>query len=140
MELKKDIFATDAFWAAYKRKDVSMIIAMAFEACGEDDAAEIAKETTRVTNAAVIRIREALTMGKPDAEEEEVVETPEDEIEETVEETEETVSGSIEEHQELVDAIAAGKRKKAKKLLKAMVEGGAKGSQIKTFKKQIKAL
>ncbi len=136
MALKKDIFGTDEYWSAFKRKDVAALTAMALSAVGEDEAAEIAKETTRVTDAAVRRIREALTVGEVEA----IVE-PDEVCENEVEETEEeVVTGSIEEHNEIVEAIAAGKRKKAKKLLKAAIEGGAKGSQIKEFKKQIKAL
>ncbi len=134
MALKKDIFGTDAFWSAYKRKDVNALVAMALSAVGEDEASEIAKETTRATDAAVRRIREALTV-------EEVVEESDKAIDPTeLDHVEEVVTGSIEEHNEIVEAIAAGKRKKAKKLLKAAIEGGARGSAIKDFKKQIKAL
>ncbi len=138
--LKKDVFGTDSFWSAVKRKDVFAVVTMAFEACGEDEAAEISSTQTRVTDAAIIRIRAALTVNGEEVvetEEEEVVETEEVE---TTDEPEEVVNGSIEEHEAIIKAIKKGKGHKALKLIKKAKKGGARGSVLKDLERQAKAL
>jgi len=59
--MKKDVLNTDAFWSAVKRKSMGEILAAAFTGVGEDGAATIATDTTRMTDAAIVRMRAALS-------------------------------------------------------------------------------
>ena len=126
-------FNDDALWSAVKRRNIQDILAYVFTECGYEEAAKVAKDTARITNAAVLRIREALDtpveVEETEVEDvvEDVVETDTEEIaEEMVAETEENeVTAIINKGKKL---IAKGKAKKAKKLFK---EHGLKGSEIK---------
>ena len=53
-------FNDDALWGAVKRKNVQDVLAFVFTECGYDAAAEVAKSTTRMTDQAITRMREAL--------------------------------------------------------------------------------
>ncbi len=130
MDVKVNVFKTDGFWSAVKRKQVMEMLDLMFTYMGEDEAAAIAKGTTRVTDLSIKRIRESLSGAE---------ETTEDEQETTCEK-EEPVSGSIDEHKAIVKAIKKGKGKKALKLIKAARDGGAKGSVLKDLEKQANAL
>ncbi len=136
MDVKVNVFKTDGFWSAVKRKQVMEMLDLMFTYMGEDEAAAIAKGTTRVTDLSIKRIRESLS-GAEETTEEDV--TTEDEQETTCEK-EEPVSGSIDEHKAIVKAIKKGKGKKALKLIKAARHGGAKGSALKDLEKQANAL
>jgi hypothetical protein len=122
--MKKVDFNTDAFWSAVKRKNMSELLVFAFTAGGEDEAAEVAKNTTRMTDAAITRIKEAL--GSP---------TKLDYADET-----EPDSNLTELIKQLENAIAKGKKKKAKKFYTALAEEGLSGSEMDKYKKAIKEL
>ena len=134
-------FNDDALWSAVKRKNMQDVLAYVFTECGYDKAAEVAKGTARVTDAAIIRIREALdTPVEVEAETEDVVEETEVETD-TEEIAEEMVENElITLERDIVDAIAKGKRKKAKKAWDALSATGAKGSVMKDLKRQIKKM
>ncbi len=78
--MKKEVLNTDAFWSAVKRKNMSEILTAAFIAVGEDEVAGIAKETTRMTDAAITRMRSAL--GAEGSAEDEGTDTEDDHTEE----------------------------------------------------------
>ena len=115
-----------ALIAAFKRNDRKAILAEVLQAEGLAEQAQEVRDAARVTSALIDRVC--------------INDDAEPTYAETDEANEEPVHGSVEEHNEIVDAIKSGKKKKAKKLLKAAIEGGAKGSSIKEFKKQIKEL
>ncbi len=153
--MKREVLNTDAFWSAVKRKNMGEILSAAFIAVGQDEAAEIANDTTRMTDAAITRMRSALdsvggTMEAHGSVEDEGTDTEDDNTEEVA--AKEAVkekpavaegkpmNGSVEEHQAIMKAIKKGKGKKALKLIKAARDGGARGSVLKDLAKQAKAV
>ena len=146
------LYTEDHFWSAVKRKSMSEVLSIMFTQGNCPLAATAANETTRMTDAAITRMRDALAkdMDGPDAEaidealEEgcDPVTDAEDEANAEASKTEksETVSGSIEEHNDIIKAIKKGKGKKALKLIAKAREGGAKGSELKKLEKQAKEL
>jgi VIT1/CCC1 family predicted Fe2+/Mn2+ transporter len=128
--MEKVDFKSDAFWSAVKRKDFSAVLAIAFAMMGEDKAAEVARNTTRMTDAAITRMKDALG--------------GEVETEEPLTYADDLVTDEGNELIELTEAIEKaikeGKKKKAKKLFKELEATGLKGSEIKQIKKAIKEL
>ena len=131
-------FNSDHFFSAVKRKSVSEILAVAFEVAGENEAAEIAKQTTRMTDAAIRKMRDALS---PDTTEEEI-----GQVEEAPEELT-YADNAAEAYQELIKlekkvrkAIDAGDKKKAKKALKKLKAHGLGGSEMEKLTNEVKGL
>jgi iron uptake system EfeUOB component EfeO/EfeM len=133
MEEKVD-FKSDAFWSGVKRKDFSAVLAIAFTMAGEDEAAEIARNTTRMTDAAIKRMRDAL------GRETEVVEDSDKAIDPSELDYADEDNELIELTEGIEKAIKAGKKKKAKKLFKELKATGLKGSEMDKIKKAIKEL
>jgi len=125
------IFNEDKFWSAVKRKSMSEVLEMVLEEAGESAAAEEAAKTTRMTDAAINRIKDAV--GVKNAEESQPELTYADDV---VEEPNEM----IELEATVKQYIKAGKRKKAKKALKALLETGITGSEIDELKKEVKGM
>ena len=136
---------TDAFWSAVKRKNIPEVLGMVFDAMGETEASELAKNTTRMTDLAIRKMRDALPtveelegemsddMGVEESDkaiDPEELDTDEY-AEAMVTETEENeIKSIIKEGKKL---IKKGKEKKAKKLFK---KHGLGGSEIeKLFRK-----
>ena len=136
-------FNDDALWSAVKRKNVQDVLAFVFTECGYDAAAEVAKSTTRMTDQAITRMREALDAPlETDTKEVEDSDKAVDQTElDTDEKAEEMVENKlITLEKDIVDAIKKGKRKKAKKAWDALAATGARGSVMKDLKRQIKKL
>jgi len=123
----KPNFNTDAFFSAVKRRDMHDLLVIVFNETGFDAAAQVAKDSTRMTDAAVRRIRTALGATLTYADD------VKDEKEEVKNELEELI-GAIK------TAIESGKKKKAKKAFKALKATGVSGSEIDKLKKQIKEM
>jgi iron uptake system EfeUOB component EfeO/EfeM len=132
--MEKVDFNSDAFWSAVKRKDFSAVLAIAFAAAGEDEAAVVANDTTRMTDAAIKRMREAL------GSETEVVEDSDKAIDPSELDYADEGNELIELTEGIEKAINAGKKKKAKKLFKELKATGLKGSEMDKIKKAIKEL
>ena len=113
------LLKSDHFWSAVKRKAMIEVLAIVFEGT---EAGDILSETTRLTDAAIKRVRETADS--------EPIEEPQ-----VKEET-----ALIALHEKVTDAIAAGDHKKAKKAFKKLKETGIDGSEIKALKKAVKEL
>ena len=126
----------DHFFSLAKRRQIQDILALIFEDAGEEDAAEIAKSTTRLTAAAIDRMRKALTQEIEEEVKEEVDESQEyGDEEEGVEEDDEyeaTLHGKVEK------LIKKGKFKKALKKIKEMRKDGYGGSILDGYEAQAK--
>ncbi len=59
--MSKAILNTDKFWSAVKRKNVPEMLTLMFQAVGEDEASKVAGETTRLTNLAMTKMRDAFS-------------------------------------------------------------------------------
>jgi len=55
-----EAFNDDHFWSAVKRRNVQEILEVVFNAVGLDEAADIAGQTTRLTDASMTRMRNAI--------------------------------------------------------------------------------
>ena len=139
-------FNDDALWSAVKRKNVQDVLAFVFTECGYDAAAEVAKNTTRMTDQAITRMREALDAPvETEVEEVDQTELDTNELDTNELDTNELAEEMVENklitlEKDIVDAIKKGKRKKAKKAWDALAATGARGSVMKDLKRQIKKL
>ena len=133
---------SDAFWSACKRKSIPEILETVFTEMGYEEAAEVAKNTTRFTDLAMRKMRDAL----PASEEVEVEEEPtlnEDEVE-TPEEDPSELTYADEDAELIVlenkvrKAIKKGDYKKAKKALKKFMATGITGTEVDKLKKAVK--
>jgi len=142
---------TNALWSAVKRKNIQDILEIVFTEIGEADAAAIARETTRMTDAAITRMKNALSA--PEEEEVEVDDVEETEVEvedvETQSDADDIADEMLAQREEdeisimikdVEKAIAKGKKKKAKKAFAILKESGLKGSVVDGLKKQIKKM
>ena len=109
--------------AALKRNDRRVITAEMFRLTGNEEGATMIEATNRITAALIDR---AVKLGSS-----EPVETTEEV------ETPTTVDDGFDSIRE---AIAAGKKKKAKKLIKAAKESGAKGGVLSALKAEMKGM
>ena len=101
----KELLMTDKFWSAVKRKQMQEVLSIVFEMIDENEASEIAATTTRLTDQAVTRMRNALGEA-----------TTEEVVEETVEPEEgEEPTECQDGYDPIRKAIAKGKGKKALK-------------------------
>ena len=149
--VKAKIYTEDAFWSAVKRKNMSDMLTMFFEAGNCPLASAVAKDTTRLTDASITRMRKALAedLGEvPEVSNEDVdtameegcdpITDAEDEAnaeEVTTEDEDETrlTVGDIKA------MVASGKKKKIKEAKKAFKEQFAKDHpQYKELKKLFK--
>lgn len=141
--MSKPDFNTDAFFSAVKRKDMHDLLVIIFTETGFDKAAQEAKEMTRVTDAALRRIRDTLN-----SDEEVVDEVVEEErkpeeltyADDLVKDEEEVENELVKLIDDVKSAIESGKKKKAKKAFKALKATGVSGSEIDKLKKQIKKM
>ena len=132
-------FNSDALFSAVKRKNMRDLLVFVLAEVGETKASEIMNDKTRITDAAITELRQALVgIERVDTEE---VETPlATGINVEEDGADDVVTGSIEEHNAILKAIKKGKGKKALKLIKVAIKGGARGSEIEKLKAQAKAL
>ena len=125
--MESSIFTTDEFWSAVKRKAMSEVLSLAFKEAGFAEASNVAGETTRMTDAAIKRMREAFNKSPV--------------VDEDVEEETQDEPNQLTELVEAVEkAVSKGKYKKAKKALKELLETGINGSEIDELKKAVKGL
>lgn len=124
-------FNTDAFFSAVKRKNMSDLLKIVFSETGFEDAATIAGETGRMTDAALTRIREALK---------EIDETDVADLyyQDVITEEAESNSELIKLEKKVRKAIEKGDAKKAKKALKKLKESGLAGTEVDKLEKEVK--
>ncbi len=127
-----ELVHSNTFWSAVKRKSVLEILALVFEEAGLSEVAEECKNSTRITDAFMGRVKSLVP--------EEVVEAGEAVKEAVKEAVEEEVDAITEAFNDMDAAIEAGKRKKAKKIYKLMKENGIDGSEMDKRKKLIKKM
>ena len=138
--------------AAAKRKDLKSILVLILAGAGRDDDAKEVKDASRLTSALIDRTMcDREPTEEPDYTEirEEYAEEVEEEYAEEVEEEELTYADKDPEEEEeglakklskLQKAIASGKVKKAKKVLKDLIDMGLKGAEMDNFIAQVNEL
>jgi len=126
--------------SSFKRKDVKGIMALIAAEHNEDLAKEI-NEAGRLTNALIDRTIGVLVDIDEPVEVEEFEEPLPEFAEASIQDkAKEEAEEFVNQLADLTKLIEAGEKKKAKKLYKAIKESGIRGSEIKKFKDQIKAL
>lgn len=130
------LFNENSFWSAVKRKDMINLLELLFNNNGEYEAAEIVKNTSRLTDAAIKRIRE--TLGSTN--EEKPVEEPVVDYQDAINEEAEKNSELIKLEKKVRKAIEAGDKKKAKKALKKLKATGIEGTEIEKLEEEVKGL
>ena len=152
--MSKINFDSDTLFSAVKRKDVRDMLVYLLGEAGETEAMEIMKSKSRITDAAIREVREALGTTKVEYKMEATATVETDDKVETEEEeadpTDLTFENGGEVNENVIDlagmlkdlekAIEKGKKKKAKKILAELEDLGLKGSEIKKLKKQVKEL
>ena len=134
----ENVIFTTALISALKRKDFKMVIQELMIQDGNEEGGAFIMNTTKLT---ALALDKALALKNVEIEEETEVElTEEPTLNEDEVEHKEPETGGIEEHEAIVKAIKKGKGKKALKLIKKAIEGGARGSEIKKLKAEAKAL
>jgi len=135
----ENTYISDHFWSAVKRKNLPDVLEIVFAQSGFEEAAKVAHETNAMTNAAIERMKTALGGHLeqdllPLAEEVETILPPVND--------KQTAEGNelIAIHEDIENLLAKGKGKKAKKLIKASMANGTKGSVIAKQLKQAKKL
>ena len=118
-------FESDHFWSAVKRKNVQDILEIVFMAVGLDEAAHEAGQTTRMTDASMKRMRDAIASNEVTVEEVMATDIPTSEL------TEELLT--VADIKQLIDD---GDLKSAKKTLKKQFPKDH--PQYKELKKLIK--
>jgi len=130
------LFNENSFWSAVKRKDMINLLELLFNNNGEYEAAEIVKNTSRLTDAAIKRIRE--TLGSTN--EEKPVEEPVVDYQDAINEEAAKNSELIKLEKKVRKAIEAGDKKKAKKALKKLKATGIEGTEIEKLEEEVKGL
>jgi hypothetical protein len=136
----ENIFLSDSFWSSVKRKQIQEILAVVFEEAGHAQAAEIARNTSRMTELAMTKMRNALAEQHPveEIDESDLVEDSDKAIDPTEldyadEDANRLTVGDIKA------LIKTGKKKNIKAAKKAFKEQFAKGHpQHKELKKLFK--
>ena len=132
-----NVFNTDTFFSAVKRKAIGEILATAFGQAGYEEAAEIAKNTTRITDAAITRMRDA--MSKPVEEQSSKCPVDDDEFEDETKPATEEVNTVALMVSEIKGLVATGKKKNIKIAKKAFKDQFSKDHpQYKELKKLFK--
>jgi len=141
-----------------KRKQVKDIVAALLTMLGDEEQAEFINNSGRVTTGMIDRVFAPYLDTDTEAEpkSEEPAEEPEDaptvktteepksedgvDVEAVQKKAKEDAQEAIDQLKDLDTLIAKGKKKKAKKLLKAILETGVKGAEISVRKQQVKEL
>ena len=133
----ENVFLSDTFWSAVKRKNLPDVLEIVFVQAGLEDAAKVAHDTNAMTAAAILRMKSA--MGEvPEIKEDEVVEeTMAKDVEPTyADEASEVITVG-----DIKMLIASGKKKNIKAAKKAFKKQFAKGhpqhKEIKNLLKEV---
>jgi len=140
---------TAAFLSAVIRKDMKEVYACALEHEGKEDQAAEVRTSSRMTKALMDRTstfvesdeepikREDADVSKTNEADPTDIDYADKDAEKSLDEK---VAHAADDFKAVEKAIKKGKGKKALKLIKAMEDGGARGSVLKNLKKQAKAL
>lgn len=151
---------SDTLFSAVKRKNVRDILLYVFNEAGEEAAFNVLNDKTRLTDAAITEIRQALGTTIPSDVDAPDTTTPNYEVSATatvdkgdeaeIDATTKDATDLTYADGDVIDmtgmltdlekAIGKGKKKKAKKLVAELEDLGLKGSVFKDLKKQVKAL
>ena len=129
----ENVFLSDTFWSAVKRKNLPDVLEIVFAQAGLEDASEVAHNTKAMTEAAILRMKAAMGEVPETVETEDVEETMAKDVEPTYADNPAVTVGDIKM------LIASGKKKNikaAKKAFKAQFD--KKHPQYKEIKKLLK--